>query len=296
MADRTLFLGIDGGGSTCRARIADENGMVLGEGRGGPSNTTLGIARIYAEIVVATDNALKDAGLPAATKGQLHAGFGLAGLHLGRDRDDLMAADHPFASVTINTDAYTACLGAHQGRDGGIVIFGTGSCGFVIVNGAGINVGGWGFRLSDHGCGAHVGLEAIRRALQAHDDILPQSEFTQAVMQHFDQQPDKAVIWSETAKPTDYGKFAPLVVEFAGKHDPLATRIMWDAAKEAGHLIEAVHRKGAERISLLGGFSKYLVDWLPGEVTPLLVAPQGDAMDGAIRMAMQQKVGEGSHA
>lgn len=29
-----------------------------------------------------------------------------------------MNQPHPFASMTLNTDAYGACLGAHQGQDG----------------------------------------------------------------------------------------------------------------------------------------------------------------------------------
>ena len=33
-----LFLGIDGGGSKCRARIRDDGGRLLGEGAGGPAN------------------------------------------------------------------------------------------------------------------------------------------------------------------------------------------------------------------------------------------------------------------
>lgn len=287
MANGTLFLGIDGGGTSCRARIVDADGTVLGEGLGGPTNTTLGIDSAYQEIIGTTVKALTAAQLSESDIGRLHAGFGLAGLHLERDRKAMLAYEHPFASLSIGTDAYTACLGAHDGKDGGIAIFGTGSCGYAIINGEGINIGGWGFRISDHGCGAHVGLEAIRRALQAHDDILPQSEFTHAVMDRFDNNPDKAVIWAESAKPTDYGTFAPLVVEYARRNDSLAQRILWESAKEAGQIIHALQRKGADRVALLGGFSKYLKDWLPGEVIPLLVEPKGDAMEGAIRMARQ---------
>ena len=32
------YLGVDGGGTNCRIRLADENLVTLGEGRGGPSN------------------------------------------------------------------------------------------------------------------------------------------------------------------------------------------------------------------------------------------------------------------
>ncbi|MFD1331301.1 N-acetylglucosamine kinase, partial [Methylopila musalis] len=32
-----LFLGVDGGGTRCRARLADAGGRVLGEGLSGPA-------------------------------------------------------------------------------------------------------------------------------------------------------------------------------------------------------------------------------------------------------------------
>jgi N-acetylglucosamine kinase-like BadF-type ATPase len=35
----TTYLGIDGGGTRCRARIEDENGRVLGEASSGPATT-----------------------------------------------------------------------------------------------------------------------------------------------------------------------------------------------------------------------------------------------------------------
>ena len=44
--------------------------------------------------------------------------------------DRLLSEKLPFASMVLDTDAYVAWLGAHQGGDGAIsVILGTGSCG-----------------------------------------------------------------------------------------------------------------------------------------------------------------------
>ena len=51
---------------------------------------------------------------------------------------------HPFRNATITTDARAACVGAHRGRDGGIIIVGTGSIGWADVDGRQYRVGGWG--------------------------------------------------------------------------------------------------------------------------------------------------------
>ncbi|TIU08421.1 MAG: N-acetylglucosamine kinase, partial [Mesorhizobium sp.] len=42
------FLGVDGGGTGCRARIEDEAGTVLGQGLAGPATTRLGFDAAWA--------------------------------------------------------------------------------------------------------------------------------------------------------------------------------------------------------------------------------------------------------
>ena len=59
-----LFLGIDGGGSHCRARLMDASGQVLGQGNAGPANSRLGLTRVFAEINQAAQAALIDARFP----------------------------------------------------------------------------------------------------------------------------------------------------------------------------------------------------------------------------------------
>ena len=81
-----------------------------------------------------------------------------------------MQRPHPFRSVVYANDATIACIGAHGGTDGGIVIVGTGSVGFAVVEGREIRVGGYGFPISDEGSGADLGLHAIRLALRAYDE------------------------------------------------------------------------------------------------------------------------------
>ena len=46
-----LFIGVDAGGTRCRARLVDQAGTVLGEGQGGPANIRLGEAAVKGELV-----------------------------------------------------------------------------------------------------------------------------------------------------------------------------------------------------------------------------------------------------
>lgn len=283
--ERPLFLGIDGGGTNCRARIADTEGRVLGEGRAGPSNTRLGLERAFTEIVTAATEALAVAGLKTSQLACLHAGAGLAGLTIQSDQEGVAAYAHPFASLAINNDAYAACLGAFGGEDGGILVLGTGSCGCALVDGKVVTVGGWGFEIANQGSGSAVGREAVRHAVLAHEDVIPCSDLSRRILCRFGGSPEGAVLWAAAAEPADYGRFARLVVELAKQGDPMACDLMRRAGADTSKLIQALNRRGATRIALVGGFSAPLRPWLADDIQPLLVEPQGDAMDGALIMA-----------
>src|SRR5258708_19681005 len=68
-----LYLGIDGGGSRCRARIEDEYGAALGEGSSGPATTRLGIDQAWRSILQACPAAAEQAGIPREAFARIHA-------------------------------------------------------------------------------------------------------------------------------------------------------------------------------------------------------------------------------
>lgn len=282
-----LFLGIDGGGTRCRARLCDATGRRLGEGLAGPANTRLGLAAVFAEITSACEQALVAAGLTNDVIGQLHAGLGLAGLALQSERERLDQFSHPFRSLVADTDAHIACLGAHAGGDGAILILGTGSCGSGIVQGRTFSVGGWGFQLSDQGSGAVLGHAAVRAALWAFEGMQTETALSQAIMAQFDNSPEQAVLWADRAKPRDYAALATLVFEYAARDDSLAQALIRQAADAAAALIRVLIKAGAPRVALLGGLSGPLTPYLPSNVQTLLATPAGDALDGALLMARQ---------
>ena len=139
-----FFIGIDGGATSCRARIRDADGNLLGEGCSGPANIQLDWHLANESICGASRAAVRAAELDERALHRAHAGLGLAGAGLKSACDRLRAERNLFASIELGTDAYIAWLGAHRGSDGGVVILGTGSCGLAIVNGRRIDVGGWG--------------------------------------------------------------------------------------------------------------------------------------------------------
>jgi glucosamine kinase len=197
----------------------------------------------------------------------------------------------PFASVVWLNDATIACVGAHRGRDGGIVIAGTGSVGLALQDGREIRVGGYGFPISDEGSGADLGLRAIRAGLRAHDGRMAATKLTRSVMARFGGDPFEAVAFADCATATDYAKFAPLVMDHAEAGDPVACTIVAHAAEEIESLATRLAARGVRRIALLGGLGSRLTAWLSPDSQRLFVPAQGDAIDGALNLARRFAAG-----
>ncbi|HVJ55277.1 MAG TPA: BadF/BadG/BcrA/BcrD ATPase family protein [Aliidongia sp.] len=280
-----LFLGVDGGGTGCRARLVDAAGNRLGEGKGGPANIRLSLEVSWGQILAAMDQALGRAGLDRDALPRIHAGLGLAGITGPADSARVASAAPPFASIAAETDSHTACLGAFGGQDGAILIIGTGSAGYAFVGGQSHQVGGWGFEVSDDGSGAQIGREAVRAALCAHDGLGPASGLTGAVMTRLGGHPAEIVAWVNGARPADYGSLAPLAFEWAATGDAVAIGLIRQAADHVDHFARRLTRLGAARIALMGGLAPALGGWLSPWLRSLLAEPEGDAMDGAVLLA-----------
>ena len=290
----TLLLGIDGGGTSCRARLCAGDGAVLGEGHAGPANVRLGLDKAFAAVLAATRQALTAAGLDEAALTRLHAGLGLAGVNLPTAFEEALAYPLPFASKTLATDIEIARLGAHGGSDGGVVIVGTGSVAEARIGDRTLRLGGWGFALGDQGSGAAIGRAALRHSVLVHDDLMPSGRFGRAVLAEFDGDPEAMVLWAEGATPRDYARFSRLVSTHAQSGDETAIDIIRTAASSVDRLILGLAAAGVEPIALLGGVAGSLRPWLAAEALAHLIEPKGTALDGALLLARHTMTAEGS--
>jgi glucosamine kinase len=280
-----LFLGVDGGASHVRVRLRDAGGRCIGEGEGGPANSRLGIAMVLAEVMTATRQALAAAGLGERDLGRIRAGLGLAGATGPAERARVLAEPLPFAGTAVDSDAYIAWLGAFGGRDGAILIVGTGSCGLAVVKGERLNVGGWGNIVSDDGGGAELGRAALRRALWALEGMVPSTALADAILARFGRDPERVVPWAASAKAADFARLAPLVLEHAEARDPLAMLLLAETAGHVARMVERLLAAGAPAVALMGGLAEPIAPWLPPPLRARLAAPEADARDGAILLA-----------
>lgn len=281
----SFFLGIDAGGSNCRARLIDADGTVIGTGSGGTANARIGLAALHDTLRAVTQDAVAQAGLNPDQVATIRAGMGIAGISRPGVRAALQDFAFPFATVAYETDALIANLGAHRGGDGAILILGTGSIAQVRVAGRDFTIGGYGFPISDEGSGAALGLSAMRHALRALDGRTRATPLSRAVTERFGHDTAQAIAWMDRATPGDYGSFAPLVMDHAETDDVIARSIVEDAVQHVERFIETIFERGATRCTLMGGLAPRLTPWLRARTVARISPALGDALDGALYLA-----------
>jgi glucosamine kinase len=212
--------------------------------------------------------------------------LGLAGSNVGTYRQQLEAI-LPFQRNVVKSDGLIALEGAVGTGDGAIAVLGTGSVYMARRNGEERSVGGWGFLVGDQGSGARIGRDLLEETLLGYDGIDEASDMTRAVLAVFRNEPRDVVEFTTTAKPGDFGGFAPMVFEHAAKGDPVAEKIL----RRAVHIIEAslgvLDLRPDDPLCLLGGLAELYAPRLSDRIRAQLRPARQDALGGAVQMAVR---------
>lgn len=291
-ANERLYLGVDGGGSKCRARVSNSEGQILGVGLAGAANPLHGVEHSQSSIVAAAERALERANLPREHVNRLVAGIGLAGVNLPSLCTIMHEWRHPFADMHLTTDLHIACLGAHAQDNGAVIITGTGSCGYVCVDGRSTVLGAHGFPFGDKGSGAWMGLKAVEAVLLASDQLGPDTTLTERVGDHLQAQGLMIVERLSGAKPREFAQLAPLVFAAAEASDQVALAIVQEGASYISGVAHKLLEYDPPRLSMLGGLADRLTPWLDTQIAERLSPPLGPPEAGAIFYAKAQSARE----
>lgn len=271
-----LILGVDGGGTGCRAAVADLSGLVLGRGEAGAANIASDPDGAAGNIRVAVEKALEQAG---ATQTDVNcAVLGLAGANLPGALERL-AETLPYPQVEIVTDAITAARGALGGKDGIVAAIGTGSV-FAVQRGETIQqYGGYGFLLGDEGSGASLGRALLSRSLRAHDGVVAMTPFLDAILLRIGG-PGGIVAFAFAAQPADFAALAP---DITASDDPAAKAIMAAAMQDVAAMLDRLQAGSGLPVVFLGGLGptyarRFQTRW------PIIPAI-GTGLDGALQLA-----------
>ncbi len=275
-----LFLGIDGGGTGCRAVLADASGHILGRGEAGPANIASDFPGALDNILTATRAACGARDLTT-----LSAGLGLAGANAA-GMSDRLAHALPFARMAIETDAITAVRGALGATDGIVAAGGTGSV-FAAQRGGQVRqIGGWGLVLGDEGSGAWIGRAILSAALRAVDGFQPMTPLLAALIDTHGG-PSGVVSFSLSARPGEFARLAPQVLDSA---DPAAQAVMAKAAADVAAAITLLQGAEALPVVCLGGLGPAYAARLAGRWR--MEAAKGSALDGALALARDLRQGQ----
>ncbi|WP_440874464.1 N-acetylglucosamine kinase [Thalassotalea sp. PLHSN55] len=286
---KDIFLGIDGGGTKCKAIVVSADDQILGTGISGPGNPLHGFEQATNSIVESAQFALKDAGLANTPLSEVVVGIGLAGVNLPVLFEQMSAWQHPFKEMYLATDLLIACLGAHQGKEGAVMITGTGSCGFSYVDAKSTIVGAHGFPHGDKGSGAWFGLQAAKQVLLALDGLIEETAMSKQLLKLLAVDNDVALVEAIAGKPaTYYAKLANLVFDAAENGDVIARDIVNEGSEYINSVARKLSHQKPPRMSMIGGLSPRIQPWLASDVQAMLSPPLSTPEMGAVLFAKQQ--------
>src|SRR3954447_6558295 len=240
------FLGVDGGQSGTTAVIGDETGRILGTGEAGPCNHAAaaeGRAKLERAIRGSVSQACANAGLDLANVTFEAACFGLSGGP--EDRLEILGSIVKSRRPLIVTiDAVVALSGATPTGQGIIVIAGTGSISFGRnAGGRTARAGGWGYVFGDEGGAFDIARQALRASLRMEEGWGPPTYLREILLDATGSRDANDMLhrfygpeWPRSRVAT----LAPLVDRAAASGDPVAARIMQNAAQELAMLVASV--------------------------------------------------------
>ncbi len=304
------YLGVDGGGTNCRVRLADENLNTLAEVKNGRSNLQIDSGEpAFKAISDGTRDVFKAAGLDFSQAANTYACFGMAGGRMDSARAAFAARPWPFAGVKVYDDIDIAHAGALGGGEGGVIIVGTGSAAMSIVDGQRHQAGGWGFQIGDQMSGAILGRELARYSVEADDGLVEASPLTKAVIAQLGGSNQAAMTWSFATDmglkilsrdgtegcddaligraPAEFGRLMPLFFDHYEKGDAVAQKMMEIELGYIDTYVRWFKSHNAEVMAIVGGLGERLFPILQQHYGDFVALPKFEPLHGAVILAKQ---------
>jgi N-acetylglucosamine kinase-like BadF-type ATPase len=236
-------IGVDAGGTKTVCLLADRDGRVLAESRGGGANLRahgdVEVERVLRHVLDAVLGGRSDP--PAAIA------VGMAGVDRADEAETVRAALRRIVSaprVLVTNDALLALV-AGIGHDPGVVLIaGTGSIAYGRnARDEAARAGGWGYILGDEGSGYWIGRHALRAVMRESDGRGQATALTPLVLAHFGiarAQDLVHAVYEGPLRPSEIAAVAAAVQEAAAGGDELALQVLAVGARELAGSARAV--------------------------------------------------------
>jgi len=245
----STVLGIDGGGTNTRAVIA-RGSEILARAQSG----SIKRLRVGAEAAEANLRALLRDVLDRSGTAQIHAASaGVASATMPGIPEWITAVFRDFGiqNSEVVGDEVIALDAAFHGGPGILQIAGTGSnCIGRAPSGQRESAGGYSSTLGDQGSGYWIGLHAIRQALHAYDRGDPTAVLDRVAVAWGTHSLEELVNRGNEVPGPDFAALAPIINTLAEASDPVALKILHQAASDLADFILLVRQKLRTRHNL----------------------------------------------
>ncbi len=239
----SVWIGVDGGGTSSRAWATDADGQRIARASAGPGLIDPGNpGAAAAEVEALARKAMTAFAKGSCSAAGLWAGLAGAGNRRARARVQSALLESGIArKVRVGSDQDAAYHDAFGSGSGMLLIAGTGSAATAgIRGGRRFRIGGWGRLLGDEGSGYAIGLAAMRSVVRAEDGRGFETALKEALLEHARiQSLGELPAWAENASKKEVAAFAADVFRIARDGDAQAHCIVGNAVFELSRLMEA---------------------------------------------------------
>jgi N-acetylglucosamine kinase-like BadF-type ATPase len=296
------LLAIDAGGTSTRAAVLERSGLCLGYGEAGGGNpVSAGYDGALTAVAAAAAMAVNDSG--TAPQGISLALVAMAGASLRLQPAAIAERLAPLGvhgRVEIEADLLAMFHSGTYRRFGCVLVAGTGTVAArVAEDRIELVVDGTGWLLGDTGSGYWIGHCVARAVVAALDGRGPETALTDLMLIELGLEvtPERThgrprvllelIEILYRMRPVELSRFAPLAFRAAAR-DPLAARIMSDAASALAGTLDVVRDPSAGRPFVIGGSIARALLAMPGNLADPLkgvlgneVIPVSDGLVGA---------------
>ncbi|NMB57042.1 hypothetical protein GYA19_03840 [Candidatus Beckwithbacteria bacterium] len=242
-----MLLAVDGGATKTHILVADEQGKFLAEAKSGPLSF----------MVVSKEESLKNLNFALSlVKNTLNQNLffsqiliGLASMDTVKEKDvasEFFMQNLKLLSnnVRVVNDTLIALEGGTDKQDAILLIAGTGSnCYGRNSDGEEAKAGGLDYLLTDEGSAFYLGMNALRKVIQAEDGRGDETILTDLIINHFgirEMSEIKDFVYGANFSKTDIAKLSMIVSEAAYQGDDVALTLLEKACHELVRLVLAV--------------------------------------------------------
>jgi N-acetylglucosamine kinase-like BadF-type ATPase len=247
----SLVLGIDGGGTRTRASIVDGNQVLAYAENGSIKQLRVGAAAAEENLRALLAEVYKQAGV----KSLYAASCGMASSTMPGIVEWVTAVFRDFSieRSEVVGDEVIALDAAFQGGPGILQIAGTGSNTIGrAADGSRETAGGWSSRLGDEGSGYWIGVNALRRALHAHDREEPTQILAKVGQIWSTHNLEELINVGDGTPGPDFAALAPAIDELARAGDSVAIAVLRQAAADLIDFVLLVRAKLRRKHQIAG--------------------------------------------